>query len=376
MEIRNITCLTIAAITSVLGGCTTQIVKAEAEPKIVATHSIICDLVQTIAEDTIDLTCLIEGDQDPHTFRPTPAQRKAIEEAQLIFYGGYQLEPLVIKLLAENETPKFPLYETAVTEPIQAKHDEAHGEGHDEAHGEAHDEGHDEAHGEEHGEAHGEGHDEAHGEEHGEAHGEGHDEAHGEEHKEKPNKNAEAELQPDPHVWHNVENTVAMVEILRDLFVQANPSAVDIYLKNSADLTDKLWGLDSWIKNQIATIPEGQKVLVTTHNSLNYYVQAYRLEDYQSLKGLSTEASSSATDIGDLAEKIKQAGVPTIFAESTANDRVISNVARTADVELSKSKLFVDGLGTTNSYAEMMAYNTCAIVDGLGGKCKPFKDAK
>ena len=344
MEIRNITCLTIAAITSVLGGCTTQIVKAEAEPKIVATHSIICDLVQTIAEDTIDLTCLIEGDQDPHTFRPTPAQRKAIEEAQLIFYGGYQLEPLVIKLLAENETPKFPLYETAVTEPIQAKHDEAHGEGHDEAHGEAHDEGH--------------------GEEHGE------------EHKEKPNKNAEAELQPDPHVWHNVENTVAMVEILRDLFVQANPSAVDIYLKNSADLTDKLWGLDSWIKNQIATIPEGQKVLVTTHNSLNYYVQAYRLEDYQSLKGLSTEASSSATDIGDLAEKIKQAGVPTIFAESTANDRVISNVARTADVELSKSKLFVDGLGTTNSYVEMMAYNTCAIVDGLGGKCKPFKDAK
>lgn len=338
MKTRNVACITIAALTAFLGGCKNSVVKAEAKPKIVATHSIICDLVQTITQDTIDLTCLIEGDQDPHTFRPTPVQQKAIEEAQLIFYGGYQLEPKVIKLFAESETPSVPLYENAVTEPIQTKHSEGH---HDE---------------EEHHDA----------EEH-------HDEQAEET---KSSNNNKAKLEPDPHVWHNVENTVAMVEILQNLFVQANPNAADIYLKNSADLTNSLWGLDAWIKDQIATIPEGQRVLVTTHNSLNYYVQAYRLEEYTSLKGLSSEASPTAAGVGELAEKIKQAGIPTIFAESTTNDRVISNVARTADVELSKSKLFVDGLGSTNSYAEMMAHNTCAIVDGLGGECKPFKGTK
>jgi len=168
---------------------------------------------------------------------------------------------------------------------------------------------------------------------------------------------------------------VAMVEILRDLFLQINPDAAEIYLKNSVDLTDKLWGLDGWIKEQIATIPEGQKVLVTNHNSLNYYVQAYRLEDYKNLQGLSSATAPTAAGIGNLSQEIRQAGITTIFSESTSNDRVISNVASTADVELSETKLFVDGLGTANNYAEMMAHNTCAIVDGLGGKCQPFKDA-
>lgn len=349
MKIKTITCLTIAAMTAVLGGCKTQIVKAESKPKILATHNIICDLVQTIAQDTIDLTCLIEGDQDPHTYRPTPSQKKALEEAQLIFYGGYQLESKIVPLFAENDTPKIPLYENAVPEPIKTEH--------------SHDEHSESEHHDEH----------KHSDEHGEIE---HSEEHSETNEKTPNKNKQENLEPDPHVWHNVENTVAVVEMLRDLFLQANPSDADIYLANSVNLTNELWALDSWIKDQIATIPEGNKVLVTNHNSLNYYVQAYRLEDYKSLKGLSSEESATAAGVGELAQEIKQAGVPTIFAESTSNDRVISNVARTAEVELSKTKLYVDGLGTTNSYAEMMAHNTCAIVDGLGGKCKSFKVAQ
>jgi len=59
----------------------------------------------------------------------------------------------------------------------------------------------------------------------------------------------------------------------------------------------------------------------------------------------------------------------------TANDKVIGTVAREAKVKISDQELYVDGLGAEGSQAEtyvgMLTSNTCAIVDGLGGKCTP-----
>ncbi|HEY9768232.1 MAG TPA: zinc ABC transporter substrate-binding protein [Coleofasciculaceae cyanobacterium] len=334
--VRNIFSLAIAgivasAIASSIIKNRNNIAQAQEKPKVVASHNVICDLVTTIAEDTLDLTCLIDDNQDPHTYSPTPSQRKAIEEAQLIFYGGYQLEPKVINLLeaTDNKIPRIALYEQVVTEPLVSEHEH---------------------------------------EEHSEAEA-GHDH---EQESESESAKSEPELEADPHVWHNIENTVAMVEAIESTLLQVNPQAAELYLVNSTALTDQLWQLDAWIDEQIATIPAGQRVLFTTHDSLNYYAQAYYLEDYRTLQGLSSSVSPTASQVRKLSAEIKQAGVPTIFTESTQNDRVINNVARIANVELSPEKLYVDGLGQAENYTEMMSHNTCAIVNGLGGKCKPF----
>ena len=330
IRVKNLLSLAVVGMTTSLFGysLSNNIAQAQSKPKVVASHNIICDLVKAVAEDTIDLTCLIGANQDPHSYRPTPNQRKAIEEAQLILYGGYQLEPGLIKLIGatedeDEETPqvaKIALYEQVVTEPIMAEHHEESIEHHH--------------------------------------------------HEESEVGDSKPELEPDPHVWHNVENTVAMVETLESIFLQANPAAAEQYLLNSNTLTEQLWQLDAWIKEQIATIPEGQ-ILVTTHDSLNYFVRAYNLDGYKTLQGLNAD-SPTASGVRELAAEIEQAGASTIFAESTKSDRVINNVARAANVELSPERLYVDGLGEANSYTEMMTHNTCAIVSGLGGECQPF----
>jgi manganese/iron transport system substrate-binding protein len=302
-----------------------NIAQGSSKPKVVASHNVICDLVQTVAQETIELTCLLDGNQDPHTYEPTPSQLKAIAEANLVFYGGYELEPQITKLLAASKTPKIALYEQVVTEPIMVAPEKDHYEA---------EEDHDES-------------------------------------EEAPNN--KSELEPDPHVWHSIENTVKMVELIQSIFLQANPQAADQYIQNSTTFTEKLWKLNAWVIDQIATIPEGQRVLVTTHDSLNYYVNAFSLEDYQTLHGLSAESSPTASQVRQLSAEIKQTGVPTIFAESTASDRVMQNVARAAEVKLSPEKLYADGLGEAKNYVEMMSHNTCAIVDGLGGKCQPYR---
>ena len=316
--------IAIASIVAIITNNIKQnnVVRAQSKPQVVASHSVICDLAEAIAEDTMDLTCLIEGDRDPHSYRPTPSQLKAMEEAQLILYGGYQLEPQITSLLQsiDEKIAKVAVYEQVVAEPMMAEDEHEHE--HDEEHNET-------------------------------------------------AESSQPELAPDPHVWHNVENTVAMVEFLRSLFLQANPSEAELYLANSTALTEQLWQLDAWIKEQIATIPEEQRTLVTTHDSLNYYVQAYNLNDYKTLQGVNAD-SPSASQVTELASEIEQSGIPTIFSESTTSDRVISNVARTANVELSSEKLYVGGLGAADSYIQMMSYNTCAIVNGLGGECSSF----
>ena len=304
------------AVSAIASSVKPNIVKANEKPKVVASHNIICDLVQTIAQDTIDLTCLIGKNQDPHTYRPTPRQRKAIEEALLILYGGYELEPQIATLVEGLEKPQIPVYEF-VTEPIMSEHHEHEAES-----------------------------------------AENHN---------------HSELEPDPHVWHNIENTVAIVERIKAIFLQVNPTQAELYLVNSAAFTEQLWQLDAWIKDQMETVPEGQRILVTTHDSLNYYAQAYYLEDYLTLQGLNTESSPTASQVKELSAKIRQTGIPMIFAESTASDRVIRNVARAADVKLSPTQLYADGLGEAKNYTEMMSHNTCAIVDGLGGECQPFE---
>ncbi|MEL6580209.1 MAG: metal ABC transporter substrate-binding protein [Cyanobacteria bacterium J06621_12] len=332
-----------------------NIAQANDKPKVVASHNIICDLVQTIAQDSIDLTCLIDSNQDPHTYRPTPKDLQAIESAQLIFYGGYELEPLITQLLAGVETPKIALYEQAVSQPIMAEHHD-HGDHDDHDDHEDHDD-HDDH--DDHSD-HGDHEDHEDHEDHGD-------------HNESSKAEAAAELEPDPHVWHDVENAVKMVDSIQSTLLQLNATAAETYSTNSVNFSEQLWQLDGWITDQINTIPPGQKTLVTTHDALNYYVQAYGLEDYQTLQGLSAASSPTASQVRELSKEIKQAGIPTIFAESTKSDRVLQNVARAADVKLSPQPLYVDGLGQAENYTEMMSHNTCAIVDGLGGECQAFE---
>ena len=316
-----------------------QVAIAKDKPTIVASHSVLCDLTKAIAEDTIELNCLQDAGQNLHTYRPTPADKKAIEEAQLILYGGYQLEPIITKLIqaTENPAPKLPLYEMAVPQPIMVEEHHHEGENTDDVN----------------------------------------DNQQAEETAETEKTKEEEELRPDSHVWHDVSNVMNILDLLQSQLIQLNPNETVLYLQNGQALSQKLGRLNVWIGEQIATIPEGKNILVTAHDSLNYYAQAYDLADYQTLQVLGDEAGSTAAKLGKLATKIQEIGVPTIFAEAGESDRLINSIAREAKVKVGETALLTESLGQTgtptDSYIGMMTTNTCAIVEGLGGKCEPFK---
>ncbi|MCC5643732.1 metal ABC transporter substrate-binding protein [Nostoc sp. CHAB 5824] len=69
------------------------------KPRVVATSTIIADLAQEVAEDEIRLSAILKPGTDPHVYEPVPADSRVLEEADLILYNGYNLEPGLIKLM-------------------------------------------------------------------------------------------------------------------------------------------------------------------------------------------------------------------------------------------------------------------------------------
>ncbi|MEM9903612.1 MAG: zinc ABC transporter substrate-binding protein [Cyanobacteria bacterium P01_D01_bin.44] len=281
----------------------------DSQIEVVASYSVICDLASQIAADAVQLNCLIPPDQDPHTYEATPSDREAVETADLVFYAGLNFEPAIIDMAtaSDSEAPKIALHDEAVQQIIEVEE--------------------------------------------------------------------EGEVEPDPHVWHDVENGLEMVALIRDNLVAVDPDNADMYTQNAEQLTAELQTLDAWIPEQIATIPEEQRRLITTHDAMSYYAQAYGLTVEGTLLGVSTEDEPTAAKINELATSIRDKAIPIIFAELTADDRVLKTVADEAEVTISEQVLLADGLGAEGtpgeSYTGMLVYNTCAIVDGLGGECAP-----
>ncbi|MEL7502920.1 MAG: zinc ABC transporter substrate-binding protein [Cyanobacteria bacterium J06554_6] len=279
----------------------------DAQIDVVASYSVICDLTAQIAADAVALNCLIPPDQDPHTYEATPSDREAVETADLVFYAGLNFEPAIIDMATatDTEAPKIALHDESVQQLIEVEE--------------------------------------------------------------------EGELEPDPHVWHDVENGLAMVALIRDNLIEVDPDNADLYTANADQLTAELEALDTWIPEQIATIPEAQRRLITTHDAMSYYAAAYGLTVEGTLLGVSTEDAPTPATVNELATSIRDKAIPIIFAELTADDRVLKTVADEAGVSISEDVLLADGLGAEGTpgetYTGMLVYNTCAIVDGLGGEC-------
>lgn len=280
------------------------------KPVVVASNSVLCDVTKQIAQDTVDLKCLVDAGSDPHLYQAKPEDRKAIDQARLILYGGYNFEPEIIKLVkaTSNSAPKVAVDEVAVPTPQQFVDD--------------------------------------------------------------------GETVNDPHVWHNARNGVQIAKVVGENLIKLQPSQSQRYLANTQKLTNELTQLDTWIKAQTATIPASQRKLVTTHNAFGYYSKAYGVPVVGALQSISTEEKPTPKRIAELVRAIRQSGVTTIFAELTVNPKLIEAVAREAKVKIAEQELFADGLGEPGSagdtYQKMLISNTKTIVEGLGGRYRPF----
>jgi ABC-type Zn uptake system ZnuABC Zn-binding protein ZnuA len=279
--------------------------------RVVATTTQIGDFARNVGGDLIHLDVLFHPNQDAHDFEPSPSQIRALSEADIVLRNGIGLDTFINRGLESSDADNV-----VVTNGIALR------EG-------MHDEERDER-------------DEA-----------AEDEASGH----------------DPHVWLSVANAKLMVENVRDALGAADPANAAAYAANAGAYLAELDALDAAIARQVADIPERCRKLVTNHEVLGYYADAYGFEFAGSVvPSLTSQAQPSAVDVAEIVELIREQGVPAVFAEASANPALIEQVGDEAGVTV-VDDLYGDSLGTADSdgatYIGMMETNTRLIVDAL-----------
>jgi zinc/manganese transport system substrate-binding protein len=162
---------------------------------------------------------------------------------------------------------------------------------------------------------------------------------------------------------------ILAVHYVRGAFAAARPGDAVGFASGARAYEARLDSLQAWAAAQIATLAPGRRQLVTSHDAFGYFARDYGFTVH-AIGGLSTEGEADARHVAKLIDLIRREGIPCIFAESSANPRLVANLMRETGARLGGT-LFADGLGPPGSGAEtyeaMYRHNVRAIVDGLSG---------
>ncbi|MCZ8080726.1 MAG: zinc ABC transporter substrate-binding protein [Rhodobacteraceae bacterium] len=301
---------------------------AQEKLNVIATFSVLGDIVTNVGGDRVEVTTLVGPDGDAHVFQPAPADAQAVSGAQVIVANGLGFEGWMDRLVEASGTQATLITAADGVTPI-AFGEEEHAE----------EEGHDHDHGHDH--AEGEGHDHDHA---------GHD--HG---------------AFDPHAWQSVTNVALYVGNIERGLAAADPAGAETYAANAAAYLVELDTLDAEIRAAVAALPEDRRTVVTSHDAFGYFAADYGLT-FIAPQGVSTEAEASAQDVAALITQIRDAGIAAVFVENIADRRLLDQIATETGAAIGGT-LYSDALsgpdGPAGTYLAMMRHNLSQLTAAL-----------
>ena len=311
--------------------------------KVVATFSILGDLVAQVGGDRVELVTLVGPDGDAHVYQPSPADAQGVADAAVIVANGLGFEGWMDRLVEASGTSATIVTATDGITPLafaEAAVEEGHDDHEDHAAHDDHADHDDHAHETAKADAHDD-HDHDHAHDHG------------------------AE---DPHAWQSVTNVAIYVENIAKGLSAADPEGAAVYQANATAYLEQLSALDAEIVAAVAALPADRRTIVTSHDSFGYFAAAYGLT-FVSPQGVSTEAEASARDVAGLITQIREAGINAVFVENIADPRLLDQIANETGAKIGGT-LFSDALsgpeGEGPTYLAMMRHNLKQLTAALG----------
>jgi zinc/manganese transport system substrate-binding protein len=280
---------------------------------VVASFSILADMVKQVGGPHVEVTSLVGPNSDAHVFDPTPADAKRLASAKLVVVNGLGFEGWMGRLIKSSgyKGPVLTASKGVKTLPMAESH---HGHGHKHSH-----------------------------------------------------------AAPDPHAWQNLLNARQYVENIRVALSAAMPAHSADFQSRATDYLKQIDALEKSTQARIAAVPMERRRVITSHDAFGYFAHAYKVNFYP-LQGLSTASEPSAADVVRIVNEIKKNKVTAIFAENISDPRVLERVVKDTGAKIGGT-LYADALsapGTqADTYLKMFELNVSTIVAGISAPVKP-----
>ncbi len=179
---------------------------------------------------------------------------------------------------------------------------------------------------------------------------------------------------PDPHVWMDVAAWASCVDVIVEALSAQDAPHADAFAANAASLREQLQALHEYGLASIASIPQSNRVLVTSHDAFGYFGRAYGLE-VVGVQGLSTESEAGLQRINELVDLLVERKIAAVFVESSVPRK---NILALIDGAKSRGhavkvggELYSDAMGADGTYEGtyigMLDHNITLVTRALGG---------
>jgi zinc/manganese transport system substrate-binding protein len=280
---------------------------AQDKVKVVATFTILADIVRNVGGDRVEVVSLVGPNGDAHVYAPTPGDARTIGSAQLVVVNGLGFEGWIARLAAANKG-KVPMV-VASNGVKPRSHGAAHGPGHRQSKGHA-----------------------------------------------------------DPHAWQSVGNVKTYAANIRDALIAVDPAGKAVYEAATVRYVDQLAVLDREIRDTLARIPQDRRRVITSHDFFGYFAQAYGVT-FIAVRGLSTESQPSARDMARIIAQVKAQQVAAVFLENITDQRLMQRIAEETGARIG-GRLISDALtgpgDVAPTYADLMRHNARQLAAALG----------
>ena len=295
---------------------------ANAEIKVVASikpiHSLASYLMDGIAKPDL----IVDGYASPHGFAMKPSHAKMLQNADLIFWVGEDLESFLEKPLSSiaKKAEKIELMETKGLQVLKFRernifdehdHDD---HGHDD-HGKKEDDHDDHGHDDDHGKKEDDHDDHGHDDHDGHAHGEF-----------------------DPHIWLDPINAKAMLNEMAEHLIENDPKNEAKYKSNLAKALQEIDKLTIDVMTDLSS----SVASIVFHDAYQYFEKRFNVNILGAFT-VNTDVMPGAEQLAEIREIIEHDKVACVFSEPQFNPDIIKAVAKDMNIKTG----VVDPLGAT-----------------------------
>jgi len=281
--------------------------------KVVTTFTVLGDMARNVGGEHIALTTLVGPDGDAHVYEPTPADARALAQADLVIVNGLGFEGWIDRLVKASGYKGPVVVASNGISALKAEEDHDHDQDHAKAHAEK-----------------------------------GKDHHHGE---------------LDPHAWQDLANGRLYVANIARSFAAADPAHADDYRRRAEAYDGELVSLDRDIRARLDAIPADRRKVITSHDAFQYFGRAYGI-NFHAPVDLSTESEPSAGEVAALVRQMRDEGIRALFVENITDPRLVQQVAREAGAVIGGT-LYSDSLsgptGPAPTYLDMFRHNVSEI---------------